>query len=99
MSVELAIDAAERCGTCGHIRAAHWGQSGRILELSGECRAFVPSDDTYLRAAAPLLVAALEALLDATVEADLSHGVALSNEEAEARQLAQAAIAAARGVA
>lgn len=45
-----------------------------------------------------ILIAALERLLDATVEADLTHGIALTGEEAEAREQALAALAKARGV-
>jgi hypothetical protein len=46
-----------------------------------------------------VLVAALERLLDATVEADLTHGIALTEEEGEARAQALVALAKARGVA
>lgn len=53
----------------------------------------------HLAGASRLLLEALEGLLDATVEADLSHGVVLSNEEREAREKAVSAIATARGVA
>lgn len=44
-----------------------------------------------------LLIAALDRLLSATVDADLAHGVMLSEEEAEAREEAVAAIARVRG--
>jgi hypothetical protein len=52
--------------------------------------------DTALLAAAPDLLAALDYLLEQTVDCDLAYGIELTEGEHEARQMARAAIAKAK---
>lgn len=72
-----------------------------LVDVSGdeshELSRTIDFEEERLRKAATALVEALDYLLAQTVDMDLKYGVALSEGEEDARALALAAIAAARG--
>ena len=79
-------------------KGAGRGQGLVIDEADGRNVAVAYDEkDAPLLAAAPRLREALDRLLAATVDDDLSHGIALTEKEEEARQFALAALAEAAG--